>query len=205
LALQYIPVLPKGAVIAHKQKELRRQQKSYGRALGAVLGFAFRAFGILSLLGPLKAWERERTETFGVVATFAYGMALLVATLAGFYGAMLGSPWFCLGFLPGFGFAGRNALQDFIERSPIGLAFAEWSRVRVVAGKNWFRAPDSLLIPDHVHARAARAQGLIPGARLYVEYLTQDPFLAVVTGFGPWEEKEYIAAWGTGDKKLDSF
>jgi hypothetical protein len=51
----------------------------------------------------------------------------------------------------------------------------------------------------------AKCAELIPGARAMIEYLGDDPFLTIVRGWGPFEEKVRIAAWNTGDRHLDSF
>lgn len=58
-------------------------------------------------------------------------------------------------------------------------------------------------VPSHLRERLSKAS-TIRGARLYVEYLEEDPFLVVIRGHFFFKEKVYIGAWKTGNHHFDN-
>ncbi|MDB4991799.1 MAG: hypothetical protein JWL75_44 [Parcubacteria group bacterium] len=59
-------------------------------------------------------------------------------------------------------------------------------------------------VPMQVREKAAQAK-LVPNARVQIERLEEDPFLAVVRGRGLSRQIVRIAAWDTGDPFLNHF
>jgi hypothetical protein len=190
LALYGIKTIPQRIVSAHKAHAVRGRSPLFTAFVVAL--------GYVSFVNFYLAWERRGTRMRSDSALFLGDIALVVA---GFAIALAGSSaglFLCVPFIALFKFSLVMGDPDAFKRC------VRWERARIAPnGENASRT-NLPWLPERLQDRA-RAATLIPGARLYMDFIEEDPILVVVRGFGPWREEAAIGAWATGNDFLDAF
>lgn len=196
LAIYGVPLMNPELVRAHQQKVIHKC-RMLGSALEVFLVTLFRHLThTLSLESLVRLLESHDVSNVRAIR----GWTAVACVLCGTTGLFLGqTAWLLLLILPGSTITGLLFYPVPGEMSLFSI------RLQSAAAYWTFERVDGLgTLPERLHARAVTAL-TIPGTRLLQLRLEDDPFLAVVRGFGPFRGIAYIGAWDTKDPVLDSF
>lgn len=196
-----IQVIPQDLVDTHKRMEIRKRRPGILRFFGP-FGFFLIILAvwpvILDICRRFKTKLPKKLECGLFLATLVMSVAsyaILALFGHGVTGAFFLAP------------VAANALLAFLhtsERLDLLLAIEIWTSARITSSGETAAPNAASQMPKRLYARARLAEE-IPGTRLAVEFLDDDPFLVVLRGYGPWTEKAWIGAWKTGNARLDEF
>lgn len=187
LAAIGIPIVPARLLEEHKARLMR------GRS--PLLRMIWHVLSTVSLVKPLRYLERQ--TLLMIPLAFMCSVSISVLAIAA---SFLGGHYVYFLTVP-IAFSGCVL---FATVPALASLSAGWARARIsAAGEMAFVDQSSVSMPIILQPRARQALSL-PGTRLIVEFIDEDPFLYVVRGWGPFAESIPIAAWRTGNQRLDS-
>ncbi len=187
-----IMVIPDHLVLEHKRHELDRLRLGSLRYWTPVLNAVIL---VLEVVSAFRFTVRRHGELIGLplwlacMAVCAIGAACMNA-----WHSDIGTLLFGIPSLAG-ALAFILAMALNVSGRTLNRATSHWERMPLREWQNGLPLAASS-IADRIG---------FPRVALKVEYLRDDPFLVAERGWGPFRESAYVAAWGTGNQRLDRF
>jgi hypothetical protein len=150
------------------------------------------------LLARMGRWDDGGADVLRLTALLAallWGMLLIVSN----------DPWGLALLVPSIAAAAYGALYWALQWTDVGRAASVWRLQPLYRNAQGHLAERPVQqIPTKIKERAFRASKL-PGVRLLIWYVYDDPLIVAASGYGPCTEYVVIGAYGTGNPELDNF
>lgn len=200
-----VPTIASNLVHTFQRAALRRLRPGMWHYVGPLFRLLFNICNFLLGATIFQVWKKYTTKkipSYALMVPFTVVMGSFVGVLVGL---SLGVHIIILALLSisMSAFLLMNILDGIANRyKQFARAASGWV-IGCVNIRGYGASYDVPYVPSHLRKRISKASA-IHGARLYVEYLEDDPFLFVVRGHFFFKEKVYIGAWETGNQYLDS-